>query len=649
MQRTSVKRRLGTLPGPADDEISGTRRSKHYHGTQVHHQTWKRCSPSSPPSPPPPPPPPFDKNLATLTHLNRKLDELGPADLECLKAMIRVRQTRRNDHHAEVASDIGNIQPPTFDIRGYTTTALGLCKYPADLPDPRKQIEKRYTDKDTQIVVTHDELMNTDYILLLRRHFDTLTATDTRILVQDRVFSINNAPSADVVMAFADEALSYIKYHRVHNLPVNPDDPFMSTTGLLRYAVFNRLNLAELSCILDGEGHRDREYQILRYLANKPATQPRSGPTPFEIHRRSPSSFKHPIQRAMATIASFAKTVGAIRRRAMHERGPFFIRDFDEAGVADTYRCGMISEQIFDGLQSHRCQNPICRIKLKKLLQPYRASMFFCPLNNTRRQQDGTFRREPYRRRRIPDISPTTPKLAYPSSPPNVDNSHERERRHREHRRTKHSHHYRESRHRTAYRSVVSQAIRTDARLTSAVTSTTTNASDQDRKTHQDTETASHAPTDTTPKCDQEQHLPEETDHTCPQDSDESGSEIDTDDGSEAPNAQGEGFQTPNGDIAYTVDELATRDEEARSTDTDDIGEEPLDPDNEAVWTASVIPITLPSQIRIHRDVEDGDSDIDIPDYVEPEQEDDDIRERTDSPFDAIMECDLSYSEMDSD
>lgn len=656
MQRTSVKRRLGIPPGQFDDDSLAIRRPKHYHGfSGTHYNNWKRNSPP-PPQPPPSPPPTYDKNLVALTQLNRKLDELSSDDLECLKAMIRVKETRKNTRRSEPSQDAPGHITVDHDIRGYTTSSLGLCKYPSDLHDPRKLAENRYTERGTPLIVTHDELMNTDYLLLLRKHFDALPVMDLRVLVEDRVFSINNAPSLEVILALADESLAYVKFHRVHNLPVNPEDPYMSTIGYIKYAVFNRLNLTELSCILDGGPTREREYQILRQLANKPTIHTRSTPSPFEIHRRPPTSFKSPIQQAMAVIAACSRSICAIKRRATHDRGPFFVRDFDDLSIVDSYRCGMISELIIEALREHQCQDGICRIKLRKLLQPYRVSIFFCPFNNGRRQRESAYRRDTRERRRGPSMELSLPKLAYSTSDDvnetqsTTDTSREKSQR-RERRRTKHAHHRSRHRHRSTHHSVSSEISQnSDTRAITAVTSTTAHGITEDHKNHKkDTESQEKQEKGTHHIQEVKQKITEPEEKNEPDIDSDTSDDLDSD--GECINGENDVEIHLSQTETFTVDEVGTQDD-PQSSDTGEIDDEDTpSQDTESMWTTtSISQMTIPTQIHIHREIAGGDSDIEIGEYVEHQIQTNELIDHNESPFDdAIMECDLSYSEMDSD
>ncbi|AWV68154.1 M69 protein [Murid betaherpesvirus 1] len=830
MLRTGVKRRLGPFAGYDEDETAAggvSRRSKYsqqqshhsyyghtqssYHGSGSSHPNWKRNAHLMPPplSSPSSPPPQYDKNIAALTHLNKKLDCLGPDDLECLKAMIRIREARAQGRRPEpssapsilesslVSANATSVssggggdyhQQTSPDIRDYTTGSLGLCMFPMDLPDPIKLLENRYTDNDRHApaVVTHDELINTNYLLLFRKHFDALPAEDLRVLVQDRTFAINNAPSLDVVAALADENLTYVKFHRVHNLPVNHRDLYMSTLGLVKYAVFNKLNLGELSCLLDGPGGgSNREYHILRQIANKPASPCRKGASSssaaasFDVLRRSPLSFKHPLQQALALIASFARIVGVIRRRSLRHSGPFFIRDFDDTGATDSYRCGMISELIFDYLRSHRCQNEVCRVKLKKLLQPYTSTLFFCAFNNTRKHPNGTYRREGRHKRRAPDATPIIPRLAYrrstttspelePAPPsratssPRVDSRGGDRRGDSSNSSTHHHHHTRRARTRSTYNDNNSSSSSrqrsgtTDGRRSrrgsrrgdasrdsnghhsskspSTVSSTTLPRADsaQSRKPRQSQQQPETTTSKESPKtvamppppssCSPSPASRERTRSKSPSSSPRPR-DPPTDEPADAEerlttaaDEEDEGVRSP-GECSVTTRRGSSADESSASSSSssesssssdeeesdvedcreldlqskrleealeerhegdfeaddeefvepieeddlhcsldmeEDIEDEPLDPETESVWTASVTPLTAPPSIRII-DHEPGDAE-------EEEESDTDFYDETDQPLnkrihlrsatptdDVIMECDLSYSEMDSD
>nr|WEG69754.1 multifunctional expression regulator [Mastomys natalensis cytomegalovirus 3]WEG69894.1 multifunctional expression regulator [Mastomys natalensis cytomegalovirus 3]WEG70034.1 multifunctional expression regulator [Mastomys natalensis cytomegalovirus 3]WEG70174.1 multifunctional expression regulator [Mastomys natalensis cytomegalovirus 3]WEG70314.1 multifunctional expression regulator [Mastomys natalensis cytomegalovirus 3] len=651
MQRISVKKRLRPSTDTTDEDVGTARYDRYHHryGSSGEYVKWKRnyterCSSS-------PIPPQYDKNLVTLTHLNKKLDSFGPDDLECLKAMIRVREARERDRRTDSDNDASHSRlqsSPSQYLKDYTTTSLGLCKHPSTLPEPKKQVDSRFSDKTGTAVVSHDELMNTNYLLLYRKHFESMTTEDTRTLMLDRIFSINNAPSLDIVTALADETLSYLKFHRVHNIPVNCDDVYTSTVGLLKYAVFNRLNLADLQCILDGDSGHDKEYQILRQIANKPTTQSRTSASTFEVQRRSPMSFKHPIQQALAIISAFARTIGAIKRRAVRHSGPFFIRNFDDQQIADTYRCGMISELLFSSLRAHRCQNEMCQMKLKKILAPYQVSLFYCPFNNTRRQYNGTYRRDPRYKHRAPDVDINIPKLAYGPNSVSREESRTRKSRHTRHR----THYQRRS---ASLHDVPSSAQYVpELRLSSTVTSTTAYAA-ADNEMVVGRETKDTCPTSDNNNDERKNRalspgecsIDTQQENDSDSSSESSSNSDDEDDGTEL-EKRSEQLESQLQDT--TAFSSVIQDENLGTQCSFNAGEtyeETLDPETESVWTASVTPNGDQPPIRQHAPLED-DSDTEFYDPERPLVKRLDTRSCTPSD-DVIMECDLSYSEMDSD
>lgn len=582
----------------------------------------------------------------TLQSLKKRLDDMNLEELERLQNIIRTKQGEKSHGDARRSSK-GNrdrrspfhrdrtschldsrIELPTsaFGVHSYTTVSLGLCKYPADLRDPRQRIQNRYTNRYDRIVVSHDELMNTNYLLLYRKHFDALDSDAVDDLIHDRVFAINNAPSLGVLTALIDENLTYIKFHRVHGLPVNPNDVYMSTAGLLKHALFNKMNMAKLSCVLDYSRKWEKEYQILRQLANKPIVGHKLHNTAFEIQRKPPTYFKHPLQRAMSIVVSFSRIVGAIRRKFERAdcREPHFVRDFDENGVTDFYRCGMVSEMIFDALRDHKCEDATCQNKIKRLLQPYRSSLFFCPFNNTRFHSDSSQRRDVRKKRRAPDVEPDVPKVAYTAEPVTKRLLRETRRLYRRRDKIQNEHRVRsDSVHRTAYVTDESSETngvcplyqQTSVRSGITVTSTTTITPEKIAATQNGVKSKTvitkHV-NEVQPKREKRGTSSEAISFALPPAAETAGSETEQ-----------ESTATEGQDVMAV---------EITAEDT-------LDPDNEEVWMASVTPVDATAEHVESEDDSDSDANT-IPDGYAAD-------EATQSVHETAGDATMSEDEMD--
>lgn len=314
------------------------------------------------------------------------------------------RAARREDQY-HCPPEVWEESRRSCDIAGHTSATLGLRRHPPDLTPPSAAFRvggaggegEARRGRHSRILMSVNELLGTDYLLEQRRFFDSLDRRAATELTLDRAFAIGNSPSLHIATALADETLSYMKFHYAHGLPVNPFDVHTATVGALRHAIFNKLNMGNAGCLLASgrPEERQRQYQIFRQLANKPvATRLCSahGPSFHETQRKPASFFRNPIQKAMCLVSAFARAAATIRRRTQRaalapgppprRQEPHYLRDYDDNGAMGAYRPGMISDLILGELGAHRCADPTCQSRLRRLLKPYSMVIAFCPLDD---------------------------------------------------------------------------------------------------------------------------------------------------------------------------------------------------------------------------------------------------------------------------
>lgn len=303
---------------------------------------------------------------------NRDESGVGPASENETGLAAEPKATSRHQAH--------------HDLTCYTAEFLRLRKHCASLRTPSSRDESRSADgSQRQLLVSRDELLNSDYILECRKYFDGLTRDQLKTITIDRIFSINNAPSLQLVLAQADETLSYLKFHYHHSLPINPADPYIVTVGTLRHAMFNKLNMGNLACLLGNSEPGEPEYQMFRQLANKPVAGKHYHESSYEVQRKPVVFFKSELQRALALVVAFARAAAVIRRRADRVcpyNAPQFLDNLDDNGAIDAYEPGAVTELVLNALRTHECSNAVCKTKVVRLLQPYKLALLFCPFDD---------------------------------------------------------------------------------------------------------------------------------------------------------------------------------------------------------------------------------------------------------------------------
>ncbi|AFK83904.1 B69 [miniopterid betaherpesvirus 1] len=265
-----------------------------------------------------------------------------------------------------------------------TMASLGLIRHSGDIRLPNACGGPAEKDTPARLIVGVDELLNTDYILECRRRYDAMSSLDLKDQVLARVFSITNSPSILITTAQTDETLSYFKYHYTHGIHVNPADVHCSTVSSLRHTLFNKINTANVGCLLtDVPDLREPQYQLFRQLANRqPTAKTQSS---YEVQRTPVTNFHSPLQQALAIVSAFSRAMANIRRRAIRPASAnerFYLADYDDTGAMGLYYPGMISALIVNCLRDHRCDDVLCQGRLRRLLSPYTPSIHFCPFGN---------------------------------------------------------------------------------------------------------------------------------------------------------------------------------------------------------------------------------------------------------------------------
>ncbi|AKI29776.1 multifunctional expression regulator [Mandrillus leucophaeus cytomegalovirus] len=382
-------------PPPGPDSGRRPTRSRHHHTTVSRHETAVRqplhchgavggsnrshgehvtVSPAT------------SSNRQMLAIINHELDTMDDVQLQHLSRMIEKKKEERQKlgKSGEVRDDASqpSSTSPVYDLQRYTAEALHLTPYPDDLKKPTAFPQD--TKQPGRLLISHEELMNTDYLLNIRQQFDWLSPSLLRRLVVERTFAVFNAPSLHMLLAMTEETLSYIKFHFLHSLPINPYDPYMATVSGLRQLLFNKLNNLDLPCIMDGGTEWSHNCHILKALIKKPVklADDWQRDDALDLQKQPPESFTNPVHRAVAYVCSFSRAVAALRRRSRQiPNTPHFLDQYDDNGAMESYRCGMVSELILQILHQHQCQNEICELRIQKGLNAYRFMLAYCPFD----------------------------------------------------------------------------------------------------------------------------------------------------------------------------------------------------------------------------------------------------------------------------
>ncbi|APT40331.1 Rh97 [macacine betaherpesvirus 3] len=361
---------------PASSNSRGAHIRQHHH--QKHRHGGEEAVTVSPAT---------SSNRHMLALINQELDSMDENQLRQLSRMIEKKKEERqrlkgSEVRGDDASQPSSTTSPVYDLQRYTAESLHLTPYPDDLKKPTAFPQDK--EQPGRLLMSHEELMSTDYLLNIRQQFDWLPASLLRRLVIEKSFSIFNAPSMHALLAMVDETLSYMKYHFVHGLPVNPYDPYMATVAGLRQLMFNKLNNLDLACILDNGQEWSDNCQTLKNLVRKPnqMIDECTRDTALELQKRPPEVFENPIHRALAYVCSFSRAILALRRRSRQiQNTPHFLDQYDDNGAISSYRCGMVAELILNALHQHQCQNELCELRIQKALQAYQFMLAYCPFD----------------------------------------------------------------------------------------------------------------------------------------------------------------------------------------------------------------------------------------------------------------------------
>ncbi|QZX46761.1 multifunctional expression regulator [Human betaherpesvirus 5] len=316
-----------------------------------------------------------------LALIDDELDAMDEDELQQLSRLIEKKKRARLQRGAASSGTSPSSTSPVYDLQRYTAESLRLAPYPADLKVPTAFPQDH--QPRGRILLSHDELMHTDYLLHIRQQFDWLEEPLLRKLVVEKIFAVYNAPNLHTLLAIIDETLSYMKYHHLHGLPVNPHDPYLETVGGMRQLLFNKLNNLDLGCILDHQDGWGDHCSTLKRLVKKPGQMSAwLRDDVCDLQKRPPETFSQPMHRAMAYVCSFSRVAVSLRRRALQVTGtPQFFDQFDTNNAMGTYRCGAVSDLILGALQCHECQNEMCELRIQRALAPYRFMIAYCPFD----------------------------------------------------------------------------------------------------------------------------------------------------------------------------------------------------------------------------------------------------------------------------
>lgn len=306
-----------------------------------------------------------------------RLDALSINELEQLKGLIEEKQEEKRAQTQSVTF-FAHFSSKPYSLEKYSSSKLGLREYVGEAREPKHRIRDRIPRLHEKIFLHKEDIMGTDLIFKYRQCLDGLSRQESQDIIGDRIFSLSNSPSLAFTAAIVDETCIYIKYHYVHDLPVNTQDIFMYTATVMKFEFFNKMNMVKLPCILNDNGHGDIEYRIVRQLCGKPVLDRRMPNTEYEIQHRAPGTFRHPVQQAMSIITTFGRIIREMKEKMLQTNEPQFLREYDKERVCEFYDCGMITRLITDQLKNHECDDLGCQSRIKRIMLPWRPSLFFC-------------------------------------------------------------------------------------------------------------------------------------------------------------------------------------------------------------------------------------------------------------------------------
>ncbi|APZ76271.1 multifunctional expression regulator/transactivator [Murid herpesvirus 3] len=308
----------------------------------------------------------------------KKLDALSINELEELKDLIEKRQEEKR---IQTYGSKPLVKP--YTLEKYDPKQMGLREYTGEARHPRSRLRDKMTRTHEKIFFYQDDLLNTDLIFNYRRYMDSLSRQQNQELIGERIFSVSNSPSLTFTLATLEEAYIYLKYHYIHQLPMNIFDMFFYTSTVIKYSFFTKMNLNKLSCILNDFGDGELQYRIFRLLSGKPVVDMDIPYTEEDLQRKKPGFFKHPIQQAMSFVIHFTKITRKLKEIALKSEEPQFLKDYDPYHIFDHYQCGMITNLVIGQLKRHQCDDMGCQHRIQRSLSPWKSSLFFCVYPDT--------------------------------------------------------------------------------------------------------------------------------------------------------------------------------------------------------------------------------------------------------------------------
>lgn len=314
-----------------------------------------------------------ERTVSGSTFTPSNLDSMSMEELTKLKSMIEEKQRLKSDAGTRHKNAVAIEQEKPWCLDKYTRETLNLKKFNGEI-NFDERIGQMTPSSSDQVFFARNDLLNTDLLFNYRRHFDKLPRTTIQDMIGARIFSMNNSPTLALVIAMAEEAATYMKYHSVHKLPFNPEDPIMSTITNLKHAVYAKVNMAKLTCVI-GEDN----YIKLRQLTDKPVDDQRLSHRTADLQRAHPNTFQSGILRCISMLVAFSRMVRSCRNRMLRTNRTQFVTDHDILKICNYYQCGLIEDLITRTLENHVCSDLMCKNRIKRVLRPHAPVLFFCP------------------------------------------------------------------------------------------------------------------------------------------------------------------------------------------------------------------------------------------------------------------------------
>lgn len=315
---------------------------------------------------------PYTKSGISKSFYDVQLDSLTLTELEHLKEIIeKKRREKQLDRHAS------NTKP--YSLENYSLDRLGLRRYKGKTEEPIYKIKNCNLFDYDKIFFYEEDLLKTDLLFKYRQCLDSLSWQEAQSLVISRIFSLNNSPCLTFTLAMIDEACTYVKYHYIHDLPVNPQDVFMYTISVARHELYNKINMVKLPCILNEYGLGDIEYRVVKQLCGKSISDLKIQHIEQRIQNRAPETFRYPLQQAISIVITFEKIVRKMKNEMRRTGKPQFLRHYDINRVCEFYNCGMITHLIMEQLTDHKCSDVGCQLRIQQIMSSWKPNLYFCP------------------------------------------------------------------------------------------------------------------------------------------------------------------------------------------------------------------------------------------------------------------------------